>query len=131
MFADVWFAESVFVELNATVLELVAVDWDCGVKYAHQSACLRPRYRPDAEESKDVVEPVSVEIFAHFGQASLPPGVSVLCHLVPVVGGEAPILTVIGEVVGRCAGLAVEVVEARVYPGVHAVARDADGDVAF
>ena len=107
------------------------MDWDCGVKYAHQSACLRPRYRPDAEESEDVVEPVSVEIFAHLGEPCLPPSVAVLCHLVPVVGRESPILTVVGEVVGRCAGLTVEVVEARVYPGVNAVARDADWNVAF
>ncbi len=88
-------------------------------------------YLPDAEEAQDVVYAVCVEEVLHVLEAACPPGASVLEHLGPVVGGEAPVLSVWREVVRRRACLAVEVEVARLGPYVAAVAVHADGYVAL
>ena len=78
-----------------------------------------------------MVDAVGVEVACHVAEAALPPLAAVAQHLVPVVGGEAPVLAVLGKVIGRRSGLAVEVEVAGLLPYVAAVAGDADGDVTF
>ena len=75
---------------------------------------------PDAEEAQHVVYSVGVEVFGHLLEAPDPPAIARLMHGLPVVGGEAPVLTVFGEVVGRRAGRTLEVEQLGLRPGLHA-----------
>ena len=86
---------------------------------------------PNAEKSEHVVHTISIEVGSHGLQTRTPPGVSVFFHLLPIVGGEAPVLSVRRKGIGRSTGLTVEVEQMRVGPGGHAVAADAYGNVAF
>ena len=74
------------------------------VEVSHKTALVLYRNLPDAEESEYMVNTESVEVLAHLAQAALPPGVVILGHLVPVVGREAPVLAVCGEIIRRSAG---------------------------
>ena len=78
-----------------------------------------------------MVYAVGVEVLLHLAETAHPPRAAVGQHLVPVVGGESPVLSVGREGIGRSTGLPVEVEVAGLHPGLHAVARDADGDVTF
>ena len=78
-----------------------------------------------------MVDAVGVEIFGHILETAHPPGAVVTEHLVPVVGGEAPVLSVHGEVIGRCTGLSVEVEIAGFHKDITARAVHADGNVAL
>ena len=89
------------------------------------------RNLPNAEETEHVVEAIGVEVVCHVAEACLPPGISVACHFVPVVGGKAPVLSVSGEEVGRCTGVAVKMKQPAVNPGPDATGRDAYGYVAL
>ena len=113
------------------VAQLVGGEGQGRVEVAQQAVHGVHRDLPDAEEAQHVVDAVGVEVLRHLAQTVFPPGKAVLAHLVPVVGGEAPVLAQDGEVIGGSAGLAVHVEQACVGPGVDAGARDADGDVAL
>ncbi len=89
------------------------------------------RNLPYTEESEDMVDAVSVEILRHLAEARFPPCEAVAAHLLPVVGGESPVLSQHGEVVRGRSGLAVHIEQARVDPRVGACAADADGYVAL
>ena len=78
-----------------------------------------------------MVNAEGVEVLRHLAHAGAPPGIIVLGHLFPVIGGEAPVLAVGGKGIRRGAGLAVHVEEFRVLPGVHAHAGYADGKVSL
>ena len=78
-----------------------------------------------------MVYPEAVEIFAHLPQAGLPPGITVLGHLFPVICREAPVLAVCRECIRRCAGLRIQVEEIRELPGVHTGAADSDRQVSL
>ncbi len=86
---------------------------------------------PDTEKAQNVVDPVGIEILGHLAETGLPPGIAVLGHALPVVGGQPPVLTQHGEVVGRCSGLRIHVEEVGIDPGVAARAADADGNIAL
>jgi hypothetical protein len=62
-------------------------------------------YLPDAEETKHMIDAEGVEILGHLEQTLTPPQETILAHLVPVVRGEAPVLAIGGESIGRCASL--------------------------
>ena len=86
---------------------------------------------PNAEEAQDVVNAVSRKVFRHFAKAALPPSVVVRRHNVPVVSGEAPVLTVGREGVGRCSRLSVHIEVMGFYPRLNAATVNANGDVAL
>ena len=86
---------------------------------------------PDAEPADDVVYAEGIEIPAHDAQAALPPGVPVGLHSLPVIGGEAPVLAIGAEIIGRSPGRAVQVEQFRMEMGLGAVGTHADGQVAF
>ena len=86
---------------------------------------------PDAEEAQHVVNSVGVEILSHLLEAANPPLVAIFGHLVPVVGGESPVLPILREVIWWCSCLSVEIKQVRLCPCFHAVSGDADGDVAL
>ena len=89
------------------------------------------RNLPDAEETENMVDAVSVEVFRHLAETCFPPCEAVAVHLFPVVCRETPVLTEDREVIRRCACLAVHVEELGIDPGVDACARYADWNVAF
>ena len=78
-----------------------------------------------------MIDAIGVEVFRHFAETFHPPGITVFLHDIPVVSGESPVLSVYGEVIGRSAGLSVQVEIVGFCPCLYAVAADADGDVAF
>ena len=78
-----------------------------------------------------MVNAVGIEVFRHFAEAFHPPRIAVLFHDIPVVGGEPPVLSVYGEIIGRCAGLSVQVEIVGLCPCFYTVAADADGYVTF
>ena len=78
-----------------------------------------------------MVDAVGVEIFAHVLEALYPPLAAVGEHLVPVVGREAPVLSVGAECIGWRTGLAVHVEVVGLYPCVATVWADTDGNVAL
>ena len=95
-----------------------------------EARALRAWHLPDAEEAEDMVDAEGVEVAGLTLEALAPPAeVAFLLHTLPVVRGEAPVLPVGSEVIGRgaCGLLGVE--EMRCHPDVYAVGRYADGEV--
>ena len=76
-----------------------------------------------------MVDTVGIEILCHLTETAHPPRAVVLQHLVPVVGGESPVLTICREGIRRSTSLSVQVEVLGFYPGLHTVATDADGDI--
>ena len=69
-----------------------------------------------------MVDAVSVEVLGHLAEAAYPPLTAVLEHGIPVVGGEAPVLTVGRERIRRRTGLSVKVEVLGFYPSLYTVA---------
>jgi len=86
---------------------------------------------PDAEETEDVVDAVSIHIQGHVSETPLPPVVIVLSHACPVIRGEAPVLSGRRKAVRRGAHLYAGVEQFGLVPGFHAVAVYPDGYVTF
>ena len=91
---------------------------------------LRAWHLPDAEEAEDMVDAEGVEVAGLTLEALAPPAeVAFLLHTLPVVCGEAPVLPVGSEVIGRGACRLLGVEEMWCHPDVYAVGRYADGEV--
>ena len=78
-----------------------------------------------------MVNAISVEKLSHLTEAACPPYTIVFHHLIPVVGGEAPVLSVSRERIGWGTCLSVEVEIFRFHPCLYAVTGDTDGDITF
>ena len=78
-----------------------------------------------------MVNAISVEIFAHVLEAANPPLTTIGEHLVPVVGGEAPVLTIGAESIGWSTCLTIHVEVVWLYPCIATIGADADGNVAL
>ena len=89
------------------------------------------RDAPYAEEAEYVVDPYRIEVALHHRKAVTPPAEVLRCHRLPVVGGEAPVLPIGGEEVGRCASLFIQVEEVRSDPYIDAISPHADRQVAL
>ena len=98
---------------------------------SQQSVHARTWNLPDTEESQHVIDAVGIKVLCHLGEPTLPPLVAVLCHCLPVVGWETPVLACGTEGIGWCSGLPVKMEQVRSSPGFHTCAADADGDVAL
>ena len=123
--------EQAVVKLYAIGLNLLLAHAEGWRELPHQSGLIRYGDLPDTEEAQHVVDTVGIEIFGHLTEAAHPPRTAVLQHLVPVVGGEAPVLTISRERIGWRSSLTVQVEVFRFYPGLHTITADADGDVAL
>ena len=86
---------------------------------------------PNAEEPQHMIDAVGIEELRHILKATHPPCTVVLEHLIPVVSGESPVLSIHAEVVGRCSGLPVEIKVFGLGPYITTVAVYPDGDVAL
>lgn len=80
-------------------LQLMSMDGDGGVVVSHHARRVSNWDFPDAEETKDVVDAEGVEVLSHLRKALAPPSIIVLGHLVPIVGREAPVLTIFRELI--------------------------------
>ena len=98
---------------------------------SHHSVFIGRRYFPYSEESQHVVDAEGIEVLAHLPQAAFPPGKVVFSHRIPIVCGEAPVLSVAGEIIGRCPGTGVEVEKFRMKMRIGAVGAHAYRKIAF
>ena len=128
---DEGLGEQFFLEMKAIGFDFLACQTEGRRELSQQSVNGIYRNLPYPEESKHMVDAVGVKIFRHVGEAAHPPLAVVLEHLVPVVGGKSPVLSVDREVVWWCSCLSVEVEVARLLPHVASMAVHADGDVAL
>ena len=78
-----------------------------------------------------MVDTVSIEVLCHLAETAYPPLAAVFQHLVPVVRGEAPVLTVGRERIGWGTGLTIQIEVLGFYPCLDTVAADADRNVAL
>ena len=101
--------EQVFLPVQSVAFYLLAAHAECRREVAEQSVYGCCRNFPDAEEAQHVVDAVCVEVLLHILEAANPPLAAVGYHLVPVVCGEAPVLSAHREVIWRSTGLSVEV----------------------
>ncbi len=123
--------EELLVEGHTIGFHLLSRHGQRGLELSVESALLGHGNLPDAEEAQHVVYAVGVEVLGHLAETAHPPLAAVAEHLVPVVGGESPVLSVLAEGVGGCSGLSVHVEVAWLGQHVHAVAVHADGYVAL
>lgn len=123
--------EEFLLPMEAIALYLLARQGQGGLKLSEQTVDGVDGNLPDTEETEHMVDTVGVEETGHALEATHPPLASVAEHLLPVVGGESPVLPVDGEVVGGRTSLAVEVEVAGLHPYVTTIAADANGDIAL
>ena len=128
---DVGAGEEFFLKLQSVAFYLLWTQAEGGLKLSQQTVDGMDGYLPDAEEAEYVVDAIGIEIFLHVLKPAYPPLATVLQYLVPVVGGEAPVLAVDGEIIGRCSCLTVEVEILWFLPHVAPMSLHADGYVAL
>ena len=129
--ADVGAAEAVVVEMDPALADLVDMDRHRRIEVTHDALDMLVRHLPDPEEAEDVIDPIGIEVMTELREPRTPPGVVVLLHDLPVVGGKSPVLALHGEGVRRRAGLRVHLEQMRRGPRVHRLAVDADRQVAL
>ena len=129
--ADVRLRQQIFLEVESVGCYLLARHAQRWRKLSAQAVDTANRYFPNAEESQYMVDAVSIEKLCHVLETAFPPCASVFQHLVPVVGGEPPILSVDGEIIGWRTSLSVHVEVFGFYPNVTTVTTDTNRHVAF
>ena len=118
-------------EGKAVTFDFFLTHRDGGNELSQQSMHGMHRDFPNTEETKNMVNPVCIEVFRHFLKTLHPPTITILFHNVPVVGRKSPILSVYREVVGRGTRLSVEVEVMRFGPCFHTIAADTDRNISF
>ena len=86
---------------------------------------------PDTEKTKNMVDTVGIKVFRHFLKAFHPPAVTVLLHYIPVICRKSPVLTVHGEIIRWCAGLAVHIEIVGFGPCLDTATANTDWYVSF
>ena len=89
------------------------------------------RNLPYTEEAQHVVDAISIKELRHILESASPPLTVVLQHLVPVVGREAPVLTIHREVIRWSSSLSVKIEVLRLCPHITAKTVHTDRNVAF
>ena len=117
--------------IDAIALYLLTTQAQGWSKLTLQARLLRNGDFPDAEEAQHMVDTIGIKELCHLAETTYPPRATVLQHLVPIVGGEAPVLAIGRERIGGRTSLTVQVEVLRFYPSLHTIARNANGDVAL
>mmetsp|Transcript_68060 Transcript_68060/g.168157 ORF Transcript_68060/g.168157 Transcript_68060/m.168157 type:complete len:274 (-) Transcript_68060:954-1775(-) len=130
MALDVRLTEPVNVH-DPLLVQLAPKDRDRRPEHPQQTPRGRGGHLPNAEETEDVVDTIRVEVVGHGAEACTPPREAVLTHVLPVVGGESPVLAFLCVVVGGGACLLVHVEQVGLEPCVNGVVVDADGQVSL
>ena len=99
------------------------------MEVTQESRVLRPGNFPYAEEAENMVYSEGMEVVGLASKALAPPAEIIRLHPLPVVGGEAPVLPVYSEVIGRSSCRLIGVEEAGGDPDIHAMRCYSDGEV--
>ena len=91
---DEGLGEQLFLEVQTVGLYLLARHAERRRELSEQSVYGVEGYLPYPEEAQHVVDAVGVEEPCHVGETAYPPLAAVFHHLVPVVGRQAPVLSV-------------------------------------
>ena len=78
-----------------------------------------------------MVDTVCIEVLRHLAEAGLPPAVAVLCHLLPIIDWEAPILTCYRKVIRWSTGRRLHYEELRRYPRIDTDWAHTDRNIAL
>ena len=124
--ADIGLGHTVPIEANALCAKVVERVRESRNEMSAESPNILFAHLPDTEETEDVVHTIGIEIVLHLTEAALPPTEVILCHLIPVIGRESPVLSACIEVIGRCTCGCIEVEELRINSSIDRVRRDAD-----
>ena len=127
--AFVVYQEQTLVKCHSVGFYLFLAQSESRSKLTHQSRLLRYGNLPDAEEAQNMIYAIGVKVLGHLAETAYPPRAAVFQHLVPIVGGEAPVLSVGRERIGWGTSLTVQVEILWFYPSLHTITADADGDV--
>ena len=76
-----------------------------------------------------MVDPYRIEVTLHHGKAVAPPAEALRLHRLPIIGGEAPVLSIGGEEVGRCTCLLIQVEEVWCHPHINAISSHTDRQI--
>ena len=117
--------------INAIAFYLFATQAQGRGKLSHQSGLFGNRNLPDAEEAQHMINTIGIKELRHLTEAANPPLAAVLQHLIPIVGGEAPVLTIGREGIGWSSCLSIQIEVFGFYPSLNAVTRDTNGDIAL
>ncbi len=124
-------SKAFFLEIESVTSDFLTGHTQGGRELSEESVYTVSRYFPDTEESQYVVDAIGIEVLLHVLEATYPPSAVVLYHFFPVVGGEAPVLSIYGEVIGWCSRLTVKIEVFGFHPYVTSMAVDTDGDISF
>ena len=120
--------EQFLAERQSEVFYLVYRQGQCRREVSQQAVDSILGNLPDAEEAQHVVYAEGVKVLLHVTEA---PPHHLIQLLRPMIGGEAPVLSLLREGVRWGARQRVEIEELRMPAGFHAVPVDADGQVAL
>ena len=119
------------VEVEAAPANFVCCIRHRRVELAKQCIYSIERHLPDAEEAENMVDTVCIEVLRHLAEAGLPPAIAVLCHLLPIIDWEAPILTCYREVIRWSTGRRLHYEELRRYPRIDTDWAHTDRNIAL
>ncbi len=119
------------IEGDSTGYNLLGSERHGRVKVPQQSTLGIAGYLPNAEEAKQVIDTVGIEVVGHLSKALSKPFVTFCCHGTPIIGRKSPILTIACEGIGWSTSLAFETEETRMTPCLNACSADADRNVAL
>ena len=105
--------------------------WKCRIEISEKPVNSIYRNFPDTEKSKNMIDTECIEVLRHLCQTGLPPGVTVLGHLLPIICRESPVLSEIREGIRWCSSLRIHMEQLRMHPGVNTCAAYADRKVTF
>ena len=114
-----------------TATQLVRRERESRIEHAEKAMHGIHRNLPYAEEAKNMIYAISVEIFAHLAEAGFPPRISVAGHDVPFVSRKSPILSEYRKIVRRSSGLRIQIEQFRALPCIGTCTGDSDRYIAL
>ena len=121
--ADIRLGHTVFVQLDTHIPQVLQRIWHCRAEVSAQAPDIGLAHLPYTEEAQDMVNTICIEIVLHLRETTTPPLVVVLCHHIPVVRWESPVLTRDREIIRRSTCRGVQVEQLRVGISIHRVRR--------
>src|SRR4030095_11880213 len=129
--SDEGFAVPVVIEPNSFFTELGNMHGDGRNKVPHDTFNIMHRNTPNPEKTKNMIYAKCIKIIAHLLETVAPPCEAVLLHPLPVVGREAPVLSLHRKIVRWRARLHTHTVEFRLNPGITTVSVNTNWNVTF
>src|SRR5574343_631941 len=98
-------------------------------KSTHNAFHRGNRYAPDTEKTKNMINTDGIKIVSHLNEALVPPFKLIALHLLPVIGGESPVLTVNGKIIRWGTRLHIHMIQPGVHPCVYTIAIDPNRNI--